>query len=242
MKILGVIPARLKSTRLPEKMLADVGGKPLLYYTWKQVKKVKLLDEVVVATDSIEILKAVEAFGGVAMMTSRTHQSGSDRVAEVARKFKKFKPDIIVNIQGDEPLISPSAIRDAAQVLVDHKDMDVGSVLTPLSKQEEIDNPSITKVVINKDSEILYCSRSAVPYPRNPYKKYLKQVGIYAFRPKALQEYVKLRQLPLEIAEGLEQLRLLEHGRKIKVCVGNYQSISVDTPADLQRVRKILTK
>jgi 3-deoxy-manno-octulosonate cytidylyltransferase (CMP-KDO synthetase) len=240
-RVLGIIPARLKSTRLPEKMLALIDGKPLIYYTWRQAKQARLLDALVVATDSAEIFEAVRAFGGEAIMTSDKHQSGSDRVAEATRKFKKFLPDIVVNIQGDEPLISPEAIDAAASLLIKKTAAVIGTIATPVTNFKDIRNPSLIKTIIQKDGRAIYFSRSVIPHPRFPYENYLRHLGIYAFRRETLRTYVSLSQTPLECAEGLEQLRALEHGIPIHIAVGKFESMSVDTPADLARVRKIIT-
>lgn len=242
MRILGIIPARLKSTRLPEKMLKKINGKPLIYYTWRQAKKVKLLDEVVVATDSEKIIKAVRKFGGETITTSSKNRTGTDCVAEAARKYKKFRPDIVINIQGDEPLISPDAITAAATLLIEDKKVPMGTIGIPMSKSDkEIANPNAVKVILANNGYAIYFSRSVIPYARNPHKKYWRHVGMYAYRYDMLQKFSRLPKTPLEKAESLEQLRLLESGFPIKVKIGNYTSVSVDTQADLKRVRKLLT-
>lgn len=239
---MGVIPARLRSTRLPQKMLADICGWPLIYYTWRQAKKAKFLDEVVVATDAKKIYDAVKKFGGLAIMTSAKHKSGSDRIAEAAKKFSKFKPEIIVNIQGDEPLISPIIIDMATRELLKNQNEVIATVAVPFRKKSDIEDRGCVKVVLDKNNHALYFSRSKIPYNRNPYAKYLKHLGIYAFRRNFLFRYVKFHQSSLELAEGLEQLRVLENGFKIKVAVCNAESTAVDTIEDLRRVGAIIQK
>ena len=247
-KILGIIPARLGSTRLPEKMLADIHGKPLIYYTWRQATKATLLDELIIATDSEQIAEAVHNFGGKTIMTSSDLQSGTDRVAEAAEKFSASVPqgsasvpDIILNIQGDEPVLSPSAIDAAVKALTDDSKAVMATVATPFREGEDINYPGSAKVALDKDNYALYFSRFAIPYARNSFHNYLKQVAVYSFRREFLQTYAKLPQRPLEQAESLEHLRALEHGYRIKVAIGDFDSVSVDFPEDLEKVRKILT-
>ena len=237
--ILGIIPARLDSTRLPEKMLADVHGKPLIYYTWHQAKQAKLLSQLIIATDSKKIADVVKAFGGEIVMTSSNHQSGTDRVAEAACRYSH---EIILNIQGDEPVISPSAIDAAIKLLMDDPDAIMGTVATPFRAGEDIAYPGSAKVVLDKNNYALYFSRFPIPFARNPFANYLKQVAVYSFRRDFLLTYASLPQGPLEQAESLEYLRALENGYRIKVVIGDFQSISVDYAEDLERVRKLLVK
>lgn len=239
-KILGVIPARLRSSRLHHKMLADIHGKPLIWHTWNQAKKAKMLDEVVVATDSKKISAAIEKYGGKAVMTSVSLASGSDRVAEAARSFRGFTPNIIVNIQGDEPLLSPEAIDDSVKILVSDKDASISTPATQFKNTKDIKNPNFVKVVLDRNNYALYFSRSVIPYPRGEYKNYLRHIGLYAFRKDMLSRFTKLGKTPLEVSESLEQLRLLENGYRIKVAVGKYTSVSVDVEEDLKRVRKLI--
>lgn len=236
-KILGVIPARLDSTRLPRKMLADIGGNPLIYHTWERAKAAKRLDEVVVATDSLEIEQKVRAFGGSAVMTSPDCRSGSDRVAEAASLFPQA--DIVVNIQGDEPLLPPEAIDAAVDMLMRDATAHMATVAAPCTNEEDIESATNVKVTIDNAGNALYFSRARIPYPRHQ-ASYLKHIGLYAFRRDFLLLFPTLAQTPLERAESLEQLRVLEHGYKIKVAVGDFISIGVDTQADLERVTEIL--
>ncbi|TAL49263.1 3-deoxy-manno-octulosonate cytidylyltransferase [Patescibacteria group bacterium] len=241
-KILGIIPARLHSTRLPKKMLADIAGKPLIYYTWRQAKRAKMLDEVIVATDSPEIASAVQFFGGTAMMTSDKHKTGSDRVAEAARRFKKFKPEIVVNLQGDEPLVPPQAINQLVREMKKDKKAVMGTVAIPCNDKEKLKDPDVVKTIIDKNGNAIYFSRSIIPYPRHPYGEYYSKLGLYAFRYRFLQTYVRLVQRPLERAESLEQLRALEHGYKVKAVAGNYIREEVNNLRQLKRVRIIIDK
>lgn len=241
-KILGVIPARLRSTRLHHKMLADINGKPLIWHTWNQARKAKLLDEVVVATDSSKISKVVEKYGGKAILTKANLSSGTDRVAEAARLFRDFDPKIIVNIQGDEPLISPSGIDYAVKILKNEKSAGVSTLATKFRDIKEASNPNLVKVVLDKNNYALYFSRSIIPYQKIEYKNYLCHIGLYAFRKDILFKFTKLSKTPLEISESLEQLRLLENGYRIKVAVGNYISVGVDVEDDLRKIRNLIKK
>lgn len=239
-KTLGVIPARLNSTRLPRKMLANIEGKPLIYYTWKQAKKASKLDEVIVATDNKEIEDAVKAFGGKVVMTSSRINTGSDRVAAAAKLFKDFIPDIVINLQGDEPLMPPAAINKTVDLLIKNPKAVMSTVSTPLANKRELDDPNIVKVVCDKDGNALYFSRSRLPYDRMPYPDFQKHLGIYGFRRSFLFKYVSLKQTPLEKAELLEQLRALENGYDILVGAGKFERTEVNIPAELRRVRAII--
>ena len=241
-KVLGVIPARLHSTRLPRKMLQDICGKPLIQHTYEQTAKARKLDALIVATDSEEIASVVRGFGGTPMMTSSKHKTGSDRVAEAARKFKGFKPDIVVNIQGDEPLVPGSAIDKLVEGMIKDKTADMGTIGLPFNDTKRLSSPEVVKVIVDKNDNALYFSRSIIPYPRSPYNNYYSKLGLYAFRFNFLQKYVKLPQTPLEITESLEQLRALEHGYKVKVVFGNYIREEVNSASELKRVRAIMRK
>ncbi len=239
-QVLGVIPARLASTRLAQKMLLPIAGKPLFYHTWVQAKKARMLDAVILATDSPEIEKIAKDLGIPVMMTSSTIQSGSDRVAAAAAKFKEFTPYIVVNIQGDEPLMPPSAIDQSVKALLKDKTAVVSTPCTRFKNEKDVESPSFVKVVIDKNSCALYFSRSVLPYPRDPYKNYYKHLGLYAFKFLFLKQYVKLKQTPLERAEKLEQLRIMENGYKIKVVPGDFPTLEVNTPEEYQAVKKIM--
>lgn len=242
-KVLGVIPARLKSTRFPEKMIALISEKPLIWYTWKQAKKARTLDALIIATDSEIIYKYAKDFGADVIMTDDTIQSGSDRTAAALKQFKEFKPDIVVNIQGDEPLIPPSAIDDTVNALKkSQKDIVVATPATPFQSILDLESPNFVKVVTDVSGRALYFSRSKLPYPRDAFTDYYKHLGLYAFRAEFLKKYVTLVQTPLELAEKLEQLRILEHGYHIRVVKGVYPNLEVNTPEEFERVKKIITK
>lgn len=239
-KILGVIPARLRSTRLPHKMLVDIWGRPLIFYTWRQAKKSKFLDDLIIATDSKEIYDIAVLFGAKVMMTSPKHRCGTERVAEAVKKFKKFTPDIIANIQGDNPLISPKTIDALVKTLIQDKNALMSCAAARFKNEKDINEPSNVKVIVDKNKYAIYFSRSVIPYSRNSYTEYLKNMGIFGFRREFLFKYIKLPQTPLELAESLEQLRALEHGYKIKVAVGDFDGFSVDVLKELALARKII--
>mgnify|MGYP001591277450 FL=1 len=238
-KVLGVLPARLNSFRLPRKMLADICGKPLIQHTWEHVKSAKLLDALVVATDSDEIADVVRGFGGDVIMTSSKHKTGSDRVAEAARKFKKFKPDLIINIQGDEPLVPGKAVDQLVKEMIKDKTALMGTIATPCEDEKRLADPDTVKTILDRNGNAIYFSRCAIPFPKTPYKNYYSKLGMYAFRYDFLQTYVKMKQTPLEIAESLEQLRAIENGYKIKAPVGNYDRKEVNNASQLEEVRAI---
>ncbi len=242
MKIIGIIPSRYASQRLPAKSLADICGQPMVQRVYERAKRSRLLTDVIVATDDERIAAAVTKFGGKSAMTPSTIQSGSDRVAAVARTLDA---DIIVNVQGDEPLIEPAMIDQTVQLLVDDAAAVVGTAVKKISLLDELLTPNTVKVVIDKNAYALYFTRSLVPYVRDSAEVtewlkgtvFYKHFGIYAYRGSFLQHYSSLTQTPLEQAEKLEQLRILEHGYRIKVAVTEFDSIPVDTQEDLDRVR-----
>ncbi len=241
-KVLGIIPARLNSTRLPRKMLQDICGKPMIQWTYESVKKAKILDAVVVATDSIEIADAVKAVGGMVLMTSSKPKNGTERVAEAARLFNGFKPDIVINIQGDEPMMPVSAITKTVELLLADGKTVMSTVARPFPKGGNLAEPGQVKVVLDKDNYALYFSRSKIPYERTPYAKFYNHIGIYGYQYEFLQKFVTFRQTPLEKAELLEQLRALENGFKIKVGIGKYERLEVNEPHELEAVRKMMAR
>ena len=231
-----VIPARYDSTRLPGKPLKDICGKPMICRVYERAQKSKLADEIIVATDDERILQAVEKNSGRAMMTNKNHKTGTDRLAEVAEKFPDAK--IIVNVQGDEPLIEPRLIDELIEQFTD-ENLHMATVATEIA-DDEMNNPNNVKVVIDKNNNALYFSRSLIPYPRNKNKsKVYKHIGIYAYRRNFLLEYAKMDSTELEQAESLEQLRALENGYKIRVIKSDYKFIGVDTEEDLKLVNEI---
>ncbi|RLE11480.1 3-deoxy-manno-octulosonate cytidylyltransferase [Candidatus Aerophobetes bacterium] len=237
MRVLGVIPARYGSTRLEGKPLADIMGKPMIQYVYENAAKSSILDELIVATDNIRIKEAVEKFGGKAMLTSPSHPTGTDRVAEVA---KNFDPQVVVNIQGDEPFINPGMINEVVEPLLEDKEIPMGTLMHEITEKEDFNNPNVVKVVTDKLGFALYFSRSLIPYPRKTEKhRVFEHIGIYSFQKEFLLKFTRLEPTPLEQTESLEQLRVLESGYRIKVVLTRYKyvALSVDTPEDLERAR-----
>jgi len=241
MKILCVIPARYSSTRLPGKPLMDIAGKPMIQHVYERAKLAKRPTEVIVATDNELVFQAVEKFGGKAIMTSPQHPTGTDRLAEVAGIYTDV--DIIINVQGDEPLIAPEVIDDLAGAFdFAADDLMMATIMTELA-EAEYQNPAAVKVVTDLSGNALYFSRSLIPYPRKKTDglKTYKHIGIYAYRRDFLLAFAKLPPTPLEETECLEQLRALEHGYRIKVLKTAFKSLGVDTAEDLAQVRRMFT-
>ena len=253
--IIAVIPARLRSTRLEDKLLLPLGGKPLILHTLEQAKKARGVDRVIVAADDAKVVKIVEESGNEAVLTSAAHQSGSDRIAEVAEKLPENS--IIVNVQGDEPLISPETIEKAVAAILQDETADIATICEKIENIEDVLSPDVVKVVVDKDGFALYFSRSPIPFPRQKAQKYgglvnalredasltvffRKHTGIYGYRREFLLKFTQSKQTPLEKIEMLEQLRALENGARIKVVEVAESSIGVDTREDFERVRKIL--
>lgn len=242
MKALGIIPARYGSTRFPGKPLALLAGRPMVQWVYERAAQAELLNELIVATDDNRIFDAVKKFGGRVVMTRPDHPSGSDRIAEVAAKSDA---EIIVNIQGDEPLIEPAAIDLGVKILLDSPAAQVGTLVRPIRDVADLRNPNIVKVALAQDHTALYFSRSAIPFCRGAktdaewlqQHTYFKHLGLYIFRREMLLQFVKWPMGVLERVESLEQLRLLEHGVKIHVAVTEYEARSVDTPEDLAALR-----
>ena len=243
---LVVIPARLGSTRLPRKPLADLDGKPMVVRVAERAK-LSNAHSVVVATDSPEIQAACDEHRIECLLTSADHSTGTDRIAEVAQLLKLPADALVVNVQGDEPLIPPELINQVAQTLADHASCAISTVATPITDLAEIDNPNAVKVVLNRANEALYFSRAPIPFVRDQNMKaqtaHLRHLGIYAYRADFLQAYTRLEPAPPEQAEALEQLRALWNGYRIAVHVASEAPpAGVDTPEDLERVRQILGK
>lgn len=240
MNILCVIPARYSSTRLPGKPLALIAGKPMIQRVYERAKEAKRPNAVLVATDHELVYQAVQGFGGQVMMTSPDHPTGTDRLAEVAKEHPEA--EIIINVQGDEPLIAPEVIDLLAGAFDGDPELNMATLMTEMDKSE-YNLPSAVKVVASLTGYALYFSRSLLPYPRNsklpggPLPVY-KHIGIYAYRRDFLLKYAALEPTPLEQTESLEQLRALEHGYKIKVLKTDFKSIGVDTPEDLEKVNE----
>lgn len=248
MKFLGIIPARYASTRFPAKPLAMLGGKTVIQRVYEQVAKV--LNDAYVATDDIRIEEAVKAFGGKVVMTSENHKSGTDRCYEACTKINE-NCDVIVNIQGDEPFIQPSQL-EAIKACFDDETTQIATLVKPFTPDtnfEILENANSPKVVVNKNMNALYFSRSIIPYQRNAEKRdwvknhvYYKHIGLYAYRPEVLKAITSLPQSALELAESLEQLRWLENGYTIKVGITEVETIGIDTPEDLMRAEAYLQK
>lgn len=254
--IIAIIPARRASTRLADKLLLEIGGKSLILHTLEQAKKAKNIRRVIVATDDEKILKIVNESGNEAVLTSADHQSGSDRIAEVAEKMLP-ENSIIVNVQGDEPMISPDTIDAAIEAILRDENADIATTCEKIKTAEDVLNPNIVKVVTDENDYALYFSRSPIPFPRDAVNKfgsiddalandpdlislYRKHTGLYVYRREYLLRFTKFAQTKLEKTEMLEQLRALENGAKIKVVETTESSIGVDTREDFERVEAIL--
>jgi 3-deoxy-manno-octulosonate cytidylyltransferase (CMP-KDO synthetase) len=236
MKAIGVIPARLASTRLPRKMLREIAGRPLVGIVYEAVRSSPLLAGAIVATDSDEIMETCRENGWDCRMTSSTHRSGTERVHEISNSVSA---DIYINVQGDEPLVRPEQIATLLHVM-QNAEAQVGTLMTPAA-EPDIDNPNAVKVVTDLSGRALYFSRATIPFDRdsgNPL--YFKHLGIYAYRKAGLDRFVQLPESPLEKSERLEQLRFLQNGIPIYVGETPHDSIGVDTEEDLQRVVQIL--
>jgi len=239
MKVLGVIPARYASTRFEGKALADILGKPMIQRVYERAIMADTIDELVVATDDKRIFDVVKGFDGNVMMTSQ-HSTGTDRIAEVAGKSDA---DIIVNIQGDEPIIEPAMIDEAVQPLLESDDVDLATLVHRINSEEEYRNPNVVKVAVTKHGFAMYFSRSPIPYIKSGDLKstiVYRHVGLYVYKKHALLDFASNHSTPFEISEGLEQLRFLENGYRMKVVETKHRSIGVDTPEDLENVKKMI--
>ncbi|UZD42952.1 3-deoxy-manno-octulosonate cytidylyltransferase [Selenomonas sputigena] len=237
MRTLCVIPARYASTRLPGKPLADICGKPMICRVLERASRAQKPEKVIVATDDERIYDAVRAEGGEAILTRADHPTGTDRLAEVAEAYPEV--DLIVNVQGDEPLIEPSVIDDLIAPFEMDENLPMATVMVRMDDAAEQLNPNNVKVIVDKLGYALYFSRSLVPYPRAVAGPVYKHIGIYAYRRDFLLRYARLEPTPLERAESLEQLRALENGYGIRVLETDCRFVGVDTPEDLALVNKI---
>jgi 3-deoxy-manno-octulosonate cytidylyltransferase (CMP-KDO synthetase) len=236
MKAIAVIPARLASTRLPRKMLRELGGKPLIGLVYEAVRRSSQLADVIVATDSEEILSVCRSHGWKAQMTAETHRSGTERVYEIS---SREAADVYINVQGDEPLARPEQLATLLRVM-ENPAAEVGTLMTPAA-EIDIPNPNAVKVVVDGNGRALYFSRATIPFDRDGMRPhYFKHLGFYAYRKAALERFVDLPESSLELSERLEQLRFLENGIAIYVGETPYDSIGVDTEEDLQRVVEML--
>jgi 3-deoxy-manno-octulosonate cytidylyltransferase (CMP-KDO synthetase) len=243
MNTLGIIPSRYASTRFPGKPLVDIAGKTMIQRVYEQAKKCGHLTEVIVATDDDRIFDHVIEFGGIAVMTSADHQSGTDRCAEVAQMHPTY--DVIINIQGDEPYIEPEQINKLISCFYDTSTQ-IATLVKKVLTNEELNNTNSPKVIINKLSEAIYFSRSPLPHirgqePQNWLKQftYFKHIGIYGYQADILQQITKLPVSSLEKAESLEQLRWIENGYKIKVAETELETYAIDTPEDLEKLSEL---
>ncbi|MBF0619270.1 MAG: 3-deoxy-manno-octulosonate cytidylyltransferase [Candidatus Omnitrophica bacterium] len=241
MTAVGIIPARWASTRLPGKVLVDICGKPMIEHVWLRAKKSLKLSDVIIACDEPQVFERVKAFGASAVLTSKDHPSGSDRVAEAARKTDA---DVIVNIQGDEPLIDPRVIDALVDVLAQDKSVPMATVVKRVKSSEEFDNPNIVKVALDNKGFALYFSRAGIPFKRDgerkDYSVYFRHLGIYAYRRDFLLEYCQWPKSFLEQEEALEQLRVLEAGHRIRTVETDVETIGVDAPEDVLKVVQYL--
>ncbi|WP_298239405.1 3-deoxy-manno-octulosonate cytidylyltransferase [uncultured Algibacter sp.] len=240
MKIISMIPARYGASRFPGKLMQDLGGKTVIMQTYEATVATKLFDDVFVVTDSKIIFDEVVNNGGKAIMSIKEHKCGSDRIAEAV---ENMDIDVIINVQGDEPFTDKNSL----SMLIDafkndtNKQIDLASLMVHITNEEEIKNPNTVKVIVDKLNFALYFSRSPIPYARDKSVpvKYYKHKGVYAFRKQAILDFYNLPMLTLEASEKLEQLRYLEYGKRIKMVETDVEGVEIDTPADLDRARKL---
>ena len=234
--VLGVIPVRYNSSRLPGKPLIPVQGKPLIQRVYERASKSKLLDSLLVATDDQRIENKVKGFGGKVVLTSQKPRTGSDRVAEAVRNLNY---DLILNIQGDEPFLKPQMLDQLINFMQKNKNVQMGTLAKKVKDKDFFKNPDRVKVVMDKNGNAIYFSRFSIPFQRKKEKiNYYEHIGIYAFRKKFLSKYSQLKQTPLEKSESLEQLRVLENGYRIKVLLTKYGSKSINSYVDLKGLKK----
>lgn len=243
MNVVGIIPARYDSKRFPGKPLALICGKPMIEWVYKRALKCKKLNSLIVATDDQRILKTVESFGGLAEMTPKECQSGTDRIAYLA---KNLDCDVVLNIQGDEPLIESEAIESLIGLFEEQKDLQMGTLITKMKSKKDVENPNCVKVIIDKYNFAIYFSRSPIPYVRDKKPSdftFYKHIGIYAYKRDFLLKFSVLPQGKLEKAESLEQLRAIENGLKIKTSfVEKWIGVSVDRKEDILKVEEKIKK
>ena len=245
MDVIGVIPARYSSSRFEGKVLAEILGKPMIQHVWERAKQSRLLDDVIIACDDERVVEAAGGFGAKAVLTAKGHTCGTDRIAEVVNPLDV---KVVVNIQGDEPLVHPTMIDMAARALLEDKKVSVSTIMKKIDDSFALDDPHTVKVVVDKNNFALYFSRAKIPYhaqgqgPEITTPVYYKHIGLYAYTKDFLFIYKNLPPSNLEGTESLEQLRVLEEGFRIKVVETKYDTIGVDTPGDLDRVRESLTR
>ena len=238
-KVAAIIPARWGSTRFPGKPLHVIAGKPLIQHVWERCREAKRLDEIVIATDDMRIAEAAFEFGAEVALTSEKHRSGTDRIAEVAKKMKHITH--VLNVQGDEPLVSAKLLDRLVDSLI-KTGAEMATAATPFAEGEPVDNPNAVKVIINRAGNAIYFSRSVIPFVRDAGISFpwMRHQGIYAYSREFLLQMVKWKPTALECVEQLEQLRAIEHGARIQVLVTKHASMGVDTPADAEAAAVLL--
>ncbi|WP_297518403.1 3-deoxy-manno-octulosonate cytidylyltransferase [Flavobacterium sp.] len=243
MNVIAVIPARYASTRFPAKLVQDLCGKPVIVRTYEAAVASQLFDAVFVVTDAQEIEDVIVAHGGRVIRSQRHHESGSDRIAEAVADLEA---DIVINVQGDEPFIAREPLEALLQAFREDVDqrIDLGSLMVPITAEADIQNPNVVKVVTDRMGYALYFSRSVIPFPRERREglRYMRHIGVYAFRKQALLDFAQWPMQPLEATEKLEQLRYLEFGKRIKMVETTHVGIGIDTPEDLEQARVLFSR
>lgn len=245
MKVLGIIPSRYGSSRFPGKPLIDIAGKSMIQRVYEGASRSKQIDQVIVATDDDRIFQAVKDFGGEVMMTAETHQSGTDRCGEVIQSMQEY--DVVINIQGDEPLIQSAQLNELISAF-QAEEVKIATLVKPIQDLEDIQNPNRIKVVLDSERRALYFSRSPIPYLANVEEDkwletntFYKHIGIYAWRSDVLRELVQLEPTELEVVESLEQLRWLYHGHSIHTIESQIETPNIDVPDDLEKVLRVIS-
>jgi len=238
MNAIGVIPARYGATRFQGKVLADLMGKPVVQHVYEMAKNAKMLDDLIIATDDERIEKCVKAFGGKVVLTSVDQPTGTDRLAEVVNPIDV---KVVVNIQGDEPLVHHSMIDELVRTMLENDSINMATAIKRIDNKDEIMDPNVVKVVIDKEGFALYFSRSPIPFERSEQSKsFYKHLGLYAYTKDFLFTFTNLPKSELEKVESLEQLRALEHGYKIKTIETKFETVGIDTPEDLEKAKKVI--
>lgn len=242
MDVIGVIPARFGSSRFQGKVLADILGKPMIQHVWERSKQAKLLDDLVIACDDEKVAQTAEGFGAKVVFTAKAHSCGTDRIAEV---INPIDVNIVINIQGDEPLVHPAMIDNVASELLGNKDVYMVTLMKKIESADEASSPNVVKVITDKDGFAIYFSRSAIPYHRSesadePAPVYYKHIGLYGYTKDFIFTYKNIPKSKLELAEKLEQLRVLEHGLRIKVLETRFDTVGVDRFEDIAKVEQLL--
>jgi 3-deoxy-manno-octulosonate cytidylyltransferase (CMP-KDO synthetase) len=240
LRIVVVIPARYASTRLPGKPLADLDGRPMIEHVYRRAAASSVVSEVIVATDDLRVATRVTGFGGKVRLTKATHETGTDRLAEVAASLDC---DVVVNVQGDEPLVDPNAIAELVAPFESDTSVHMTTLFRRIHDTSELNNPNVVKVVLDRGGYALYFSRAPIPHVRDPrggWPPLYRHIGLYGYRRSALLVLASLEPTPLERAESLEQLRAIEHGIRIKAVETRYESFEVNTPDDLAQVRRLM--